>query len=701
MDQQLSPEEVIRIIAKEKSLSEEEVNDMVNEMRQNLDNMINMQGAAYLLAHNLGVNISPTKTPIDSQEVKITDIVHGMGLITVQGRISRIHKKHTFTRKDGNVSQVRNIDLIDDTGSIRIAFWDTKAQLIEEQNLDLGSIIRINGAEPKLGYQDQVELTVGSKATIVTNLVGVDSNIYPEINTIKPINISDITAKMESVTIIGKIVEIRPVNEFERSDGTIGKVCSITVLDTTGNIRITFWDKLVEIAQKFKVNEIHRFTDVKVSENNQNTIELVYQGYSSANKEENKELESLEYTSEFGEAKQLEISEITEESKNYTLICKVIGIDEVKTFDSEKFTGKLQSLTVRDNSGSIRVNLWGNSVDKISNLNTNDIIKITNLYTKHNDYSQSLEANTGNFSTIEINPADIEKIDIEENFILFKDIQSNEPAVSMKVKLVEKLEVREITRKDQTTAQVININVVDEAGERGRVTAWDNDIKNFDDFVEGQDIELKFARAKRDDYGVNLTVGRNTQIQSTSNFKGETLFSTADQLNTNTETLYVTKIRDLVDDTRVKVEAVIVKIFDKIGFYKSCSECLKKVDEEIDGTTTCKTHGEVKSKMRMIITLVLDDSTETISAKFFADNAEKLLGMSGEEAFEMKEKLGEDSAPVKQQKNNIIMKEISIIGRTKLNEKDDKLELTVNQFNMIDYQNKTDEIFDRFEQYLD
>lgn len=704
MNDQLSAEEVIEIIAKEKNLNPEDVKDMVVETRENLENLVNMQGAAYLLAHNMGINLSQSGNQSASQEVEIKDIVNGMGLITITGRVSRIYQKNTFTRKDGNVGQVQNIDILDQSGSIRVALWDTKAQFIEDNDLQVGNLIRIEGAEPKLGYQDKMELNVGSRAIISTNLVGVDHAKFPEVESMKLIQIDQITDATSSVTILGKITAKYPANEFERKDGSTGKVMSIVVTDTSSSIRITFWDDSVNMIQSYDVGDIVKLVDLKVNLNQNNLPELSFQRFSQISKhagsDDLKKIEVQETTT--GEV--LPISEISATSKNFSVEGKIVDIFPVREFSSENSSGKVQSMVIMDNTGTIRINFWGDQVDEISASKSDDFLRVTSVYPKFNDYSQSIEINAGKYSTISLNPDDlsISPEEIKPQFILFKDITGAESAISIKLKILEKLEVREITRRnDQSTGRVQNLNVMDEGGERGRLTAWDDDIDHFDNFEENQTVAVTFARAKRDDYGVNVTLGRNSTMEETNEFSADLIFQSADQLTNSQDPMLTTAINELQENTVSKVEALVVKIFEKLGFYNSCSNCLKKVIEDIDGSAKCPEHGDTDPKRRMIVSCTLDDSSKTITAKFFANNAEKFLGISADEAWEIQERLADDTAAVTQQKSTLIMREISVVARVQFNQRNEELELAVNKFNWMNNEKKTDEILDRYSTIFD
>ncbi len=100
----------------------------------------------------------------------------------------------------------------------------------------------------------------------------------------------------------------------------------------------------------------------------------------------------------------------------------------------------------------------------------------------------------------------------------------------------------------------------------------------------------------------------------------------------------------------------------------------------------------------MIVTVTLDDaSTVTMKAKFFSDQAEKLFGLSPQEAFDINERIGEDGAVVEQVKEKILLKPLWIKGKSV--EDNDEVVIQVSSFGWLDPHKKTDEILSRYQGY--
>ncbi len=68
------------------------------------------------------------------------------------------------------------------------------------------------------------------------------------------IRIKDLTVGMRDVMITGLIEEIFRTYKFNRDDGTIGKVASFLISDSTGQVRVVLWDEQVKIVRNNDFN---------------------------------------------------------------------------------------------------------------------------------------------------------------------------------------------------------------------------------------------------------------------------------------------------------------------------------------------------------------------------------------------------------------------------------------------------------------
>jgi len=100
--------------------------------------------------------------------------------------------------------------------------------------------------------------------------------------------------------------------------------------------------------------------------------------------------------------KKLKICEIREGMKNIEVVGKVTRVFDVREFTVGEREGKVGSLFIGDETGTIRVTLWGNMADNAKKVKEGDIIKIKEAYTKLNNSSPEIHLNEK--SILIINP---------------------------------------------------------------------------------------------------------------------------------------------------------------------------------------------------------------------------------------------------------------------------------------------------------
>jgi len=71
----------------------------------------------------------------------------------------------------------------------------------------------------------------------------------------KPLKIVNLVDELKNVRVRGRITQITPIREFDRKDGTKGRVCNLMISDGTGETRIPLWDKQVDMVENDKLSE--------------------------------------------------------------------------------------------------------------------------------------------------------------------------------------------------------------------------------------------------------------------------------------------------------------------------------------------------------------------------------------------------------------------------------------------------------------
>jgi len=106
-------------------------------------------------------------------------------------------------------------------------------------------------------------------AHIIANELGI--KLFEEVS--GKLQIKNILAGMRDVETTGKVQQIYPINEFQRQDGSPGKVANLIIADETGSTRIVLWGSKTDALKDIKENDIVRITSGYVRENN-NRLEV-------------------------------------------------------------------------------------------------------------------------------------------------------------------------------------------------------------------------------------------------------------------------------------------------------------------------------------------------------------------------------------------------------------------------------------------
>jgi len=98
----------------------------------------------------------------------------------------------------------------------------------------------------------------------------------------------------------------------------------------------------------------------------------------------------------------LKVKNILTGMRNVELVGKVQQVYEVREFQTETRSGKVGSMMIGDDTGIIRVVLWGSQADKLKDITVGDVIKVESGYVKDNNNRK--EVHLGDRGTLSINP---------------------------------------------------------------------------------------------------------------------------------------------------------------------------------------------------------------------------------------------------------------------------------------------------------
>jgi len=351
-------------------VSIEEFREAVEEKVDQMGGLADEETAAMLIAHEL-----------DESEVDgVADVEPGMEDVEFTAKVTGVGEVRTFERdgEDEEDGQVVNVELADETGAIRVTFWDKMAESATEE-LAVGDVIAVKG-RPKEGYNG-VEVNANDVDPDVTDDIDVQiQDAY---------RVEDLSLGLSNVNLAGKVLDTESVRTFDRDDGSEGKVANLVLGDSTGKVRVTMWDDMADRAEELSSGVTVEVVDGYVRERD-GSLEL-HVGDRGAVEEIDEE---VEYTPESTPIETLEIGQTVD------IGGVVRSADPKRTFDRDDGSeGQVRNVRVQDDTGDVRVALWGDKADE--DIAPGDEIALTDVEIQ-DGWQDDIEASAGWQSTVTV-----------------------------------------------------------------------------------------------------------------------------------------------------------------------------------------------------------------------------------------------------------------------------------------------------------
>ncbi len=357
----------------EGKLTREEFKSKIEEKITFMNGLCDMRTAAMLIISEMGIN----------ETLKIKELSIDRSNVIFMAKVLSVGDIREFSRDNDTVGRVVNLNLADDTGSIKAALWDEASDLVKIGDIKPGQTLKIKGyiREGKNG----LEVNVGRGGGIEH----IDSEISVNL---KPVKISEVKNSMNSLNMIGKIIDMGTVRTFQRKDGTAGKVRNITIGDDTGKIRLTLWDAKAD-APDFKAGDTVEIMNAYARENsfsNQTELQLGSGGNMA------KSSTVVDYSEPLTPIADIGIN------ASYSVSGHVSGLDEIREFDRADGTkNRVSNIYISDDTGRIKVALWGDHAGIVNELDIGSEIRIIDAYAR-TGRNEEVELSAGARTTIKI-----------------------------------------------------------------------------------------------------------------------------------------------------------------------------------------------------------------------------------------------------------------------------------------------------------
>jgi len=199
---------------------------------------------------------------------------------------------------------------------------------------------------------------------------------------------------------------------------------------------------------------------------------------------------------------------------------RVVRIYGVRNFDRATGSGKVSNLLLMDETGSVRVVLWGEKAEPVekNTIKRGDIIEIRSGYTR-TGLSGDVEVHVGRRGRVLVNPAVSEPMpELVETEVKVRDVKEGMRDVTISGVVSGVSNIRTFQRADGATGRVASLFLRDETGEI-RVSLWNEKTDGIDSIQKGNSIRIAgaYSRAGFNDSvelhcssSSEITIGRET-----------------------------------------------------------------------------------------------------------------------------------------------------------------------------------------------
>jgi replication factor A1 len=336
--------EILGTYEKVKSqISIDEFKRKVEEKMASMGGLCDEKRAAMLVATAMGADVDAY--------VKIKDIDASKRDIVFSGKVTDIVTR-SFKRADGSAGKVANLVLGDETGYIRTVLWDDDYV----SSVKVGDALKVRGDARSGSFG----LEVSAKSVEVSE-GAIETKKY---------KIKDIQPNTSFVDIAAKVLEVSDAKEFVRKDASPGKMGALTVGDETGRIRVVLWGEHAE--KKFQAGSTVEITNAYVKER-YGRVEI----HLSSRGDIKESSEEVAYSEKINKIADIGMNETC------SIVGNVSGIGSVREFVSKSGNPmKVGTIHLSDETGRIRVSLWGDKSDIIGKIDVGSKVKITDGFAK-------------------------------------------------------------------------------------------------------------------------------------------------------------------------------------------------------------------------------------------------------------------------------------------------------------------------------
>lgn len=161
-------EKLIENLVTKSGKSLDEIKTLVSDKVNELSGLVSEEGAIYIVANDLGAKLDAERPKKEADSVKIEDITEAKVPTSLTCKVIRKYDKVTFQSKSGSEGSVQSVLVGDESGIIRIVFWNEKTEVLD--NIQDGDILAITNAYTRENTNtERIEIHFGQYSDIEVN----------------------------------------------------------------------------------------------------------------------------------------------------------------------------------------------------------------------------------------------------------------------------------------------------------------------------------------------------------------------------------------------------------------------------------------------------------------------------------------------------------------------------------------------------
>lgn len=326
--------------------------------------------------------------------------------------------------------------------------------------------------------------------------------------------VKDLVSGLNDVTISGRVLLAWPPQEFQRRDGTPGRVMRLTLADKSGRVRCALWDKHVDVLSRAgdlrgRIVRIgHAYTrqglagDAELHAGDRSSIEI-----------NPKDMP----TSDFPEFKDLftPLGNVKADSNQVNAVGIVQAEPRLYSFTKEDRSGSVLRTILADESGAMPLVAWNERAEELRELKKGDIVQVLNARTRL-DTNARPELHVEARSQVEVlsSPPEYLKMPLLRTYKI-ADLTAQIGSTDLAVSVLVKGEPQEVKRPSGESVKVSTLIVADETGIVS-LSLWDDKAELVNQLAEGDFIDVRGVSVRERLGELRLSLGKTGELRKSS-----------------------------------------------------------------------------------------------------------------------------------------------------------------------------------------